>query len=113
MNFQAIQPIMANMQGIERLQNIQQAGSPNRVNQPSDDRLAFESILGAYMDMVGAAGRAEANAERLAVEFALGNHDDMLSVIIAQEMAYTSINFATQVTSRIIEAYREIMRMQI
>jgi len=37
----------------------------------------------------------------------------MLAVILAQEKAYTSLNFTVQVTSRIIDAYREIMRIQV
>ena len=101
--------------------NTQQAGNLQNpaqiagvINAPQEnERLAFETLLDAYMGMVGAAGRTEMHAQQLSVDFALGNHDDMLSVILAQEMAYVSMHFAVQVTSRIIEAYREIMRMQI
>jgi len=73
----------------------------------------FESILSAYMDMVSSAGRLETQAQNLQIGYALGNHDDMLSVILAQEMAYTSLHFTVQVTNRIIQAYQEIMRMQV
>lgn len=81
--------------------------------QASGEESSFESLFQAYLDMVNSAGRIEATAQHLQVEYALGNHDDMLAVILAQEMAYTSLYFAVQVTNRIIEAYREIMRMQI
>ena len=74
---------------------------------------SFDTILSAYMDMVNAAGRADAQAQHLQIEYALGNHDDMLAVILAQEAAFTSLHFTVQVTSRIIQAYQEIMRMQV
>ena len=74
---------------------------------------SFDTIFSAYMDMVNSAGRAEAQAQNLQIEYALGNHDDMLAVIIAQEMAFTSLHFTVQVTNRIIQAYQEIMRMQV
>jgi|GEM_PF-105234 len=116
-SFQPIIPIAHNTQsaGISNLQEIFNAGLQNTIKNPTsvNDGLAFQNILDAYMGIVNSAGRAEQNAQHLAVEFALGNHDDMLSVILAQEMADISVNFAVQVTSRIIESYREIMRMQI
>jgi flagellar hook-basal body complex protein FliE len=34
-------------------------------------------------------------------------------VLMAQDRAYSSLNFTVQVTNKIIESYREIIRMQI
>jgi len=99
---QAVNPIAAQLQA---------ARPANPIGDTS--QIAFQDILGAYMNIVGDAGRMEQQAQHLQIEFALGNHDDMLSVILAQEMAFTSMNFAVQITSRMIEAYREIMRMQL
>ncbi|MDR2167895.1 MAG: flagellar hook-basal body complex protein FliE [Clostridiales bacterium] len=99
-------------QALGAVQDIIRAQTP-QVGFEESPALAFESLLNAYMGIVGDAGRNVDIAQNLQVQFALGNHEDMLSVILAQEMAYTSMHFAVQVTSRIIEAYREIMRMQI
>ncbi|MDR2182783.1 MAG: flagellar hook-basal body complex protein FliE [Clostridiales bacterium] len=74
---------------------------------------SFETMLSAFMDMVNSAGAMEARAQNLQIEYAMGNHDDMLAVILAQEAAYTSLFFTVQVTNRIIQAYQEIMRMQV
>lgn len=78
-----------------------------------EEQASFESFFQAYLNMVNSAGAMETHAQNLQIGFALKEHDDMLSVILAQEMAFTSLNFTVQVTNRIIEAYREIMRMQI
>ena len=83
-----------------------------QTNRPEEIQ-SFDTIFSAYMDMVNAAGRAEAQAQNLQIEYALGNHDDMLAVILAQEMAFTSLHFTVQVTNRILQAYQEIMRMQV
>ena len=74
---------------------------------------SFDTLLSAYIDMVNSAGRMEAQAQNLQIDYALGNHDDMLSVILAQEMAFTSLHFTVQITNRILQAYQEIMRMQL
>jgi len=79
----------------------------------TENTQSFESLFSAYMDMVNSAGRLEAQAQNLQIEYALGNHDDMLAVILAQEAAYTSLHFTVQVTTRIVQAYQEIIRMQI
>ena len=103
-NFGAVQPLHVQFPGLQSMPTV---------GLGEEGGIAFQELLGAYMNIVGDAGRMEQHAQYLQVEFALGNHDDMLSVILAQEMAFTSMNFAVQITSRIIEAYREIMRMQI
>jgi flagellar hook-basal body complex protein FliE len=74
---------------------------------------SFDTVLSAFMDMVNSAGAMEVQAQNLQIEYALGNHDDMLSIVLAQEAAFTSLNFTIQVTNRIIQAYQEIMRMQV
>ena len=79
----------------------------------TNEAVNFDSFFEAYMDMVSSAAQMEATSEQISTDYALGLHDDMLAVVLAQEMAYTSMYFTVQVTSRIIEAYREIMRMQI
>jgi len=98
-------------QGLEQIQMLRGAGQAMGLR--VEDDVPFESLLQAYLGMVNQTGRMEAHAHNLQIEYALGNHDDMLAVILAQEMAYTALHFTVQVTNRVIEAYREIMRMQI
>jgi len=96
------------------LSNVAQMPQVRELIESGDENaLAFGSLLDAYMGIVNEAGRAGAHSQNMSVDFALGNTDDMLGVILAQEMAYTSMYFAVQVTSKMIEAYREIMRMQL
>ncbi len=53
------------------------------------------------------------NAENLSNDFATGKTSDIHSVIIAAEKADIMLQLTTEVRNKIVEAYREIMRMQI
>jgi len=114
MNIQSITGVGAPpVQPLGPLSNVVQLPQVRELLQVDEHPMGFSSLLDAYMGIVNEAGRTGAHAQQLSMDFALGNTDDMLSVILAGEMAYTSMYFAVQVTSRMIEAYREIMRMQL
>ena len=78
-----------------------------------EDRGTFDSFLQAAMDVVNETNQRLIESDIAQVEFATGQTNDMLTVILAQERANSSLNFTVQVTNRIIEAYREVMRMQV
>lgn len=73
----------------------------------------FDSFFNAAMDLITETNDYQLAADQAQTDFATGKSDDILSVLLAQEKAYTSLNFTVQVTNKIIESYREIMRMQI
>ena len=103
-------------QSLDMLQNMNQVRGANanlNINSAGEASSVFSTLLNAYMGMATTAGIHEAQAQNLSIDFAIGRHDDMLAVILAQEQAYSSMFFTVQVTSRIIQAYQEIMRMQI
>jgi flagellar hook-basal body complex protein FliE len=73
----------------------------------------FDSVFNAAMDIVNETNRCQLEAEALQLDLAAGRTDNVLSVLLAQERAFSSLNFTVQVTNKIIESYREIMRMQL
>jgi len=83
------------------------------VNLSEEGRSAFDSFLQAAMEVVNETNVRQIESDIAQVNFATGATNDMLDVILAQERATSSLNFTVQVTNRIIEAYREIMRMQV
>jgi len=121
MDLQGISPIsntlfspgMQNLRSLQDITQARRAESGIAVINEENNEGSFQSFLDAYMSMVEAAGRDEMQAQQLSVDFALSRHDDMLAVILAQERAYSSMFFTTQITSRFISAYQEIMRMQL
>lgn len=81
--------------------------------QASGKESMFEQFYNAALDVVNETNLYQLQADQLQRDFAVGKTDNMLSVIMAQEQAATTLNFTVQVTNKVIEAYREIMRIQM
>ncbi|MCL1846226.1 MAG: flagellar hook-basal body complex protein FliE [Defluviitaleaceae bacterium] len=73
----------------------------------------FASFFNAALGVINDTNLIVGEFEQAQLDFATGRLDDILAVQMAQDRANNAINFTSQITSRIIESYREIMRMQI
>ena len=73
----------------------------------------FTAFFNAAMNVVADTNNMQHAATDMQFAFATGRTDDILAVQLAQDRAMNSLNFTVQITNRVIEAYREIMRMQI
>jgi flagellar hook-basal body complex protein FliE len=47
------------------------------------------------------------------MSFAIGDIDNIHEVMIAQEKATVALQYTVQIRDKVLEAYNEIMRMQI
>jgi flagellar hook-basal body complex protein FliE len=76
---------------------------PDATNAPSfADRLE---------EVVESANNRQVEAEQKATAFANGSSDDIHGTMVALSEADISFRFAANVRNRLIEAYREVMRM--
>lgn len=71
---------------------------------------SFEAVLSAGLDTVN---DKVARADELVRQFALDDSVPVHQVTIALEEARLSIELATQVRTRLVETYRELMNMQL
>ena len=55
----------------------------------------------------------QSQADTLAMKVAAGEPVELHEAIIAMEQANVSLQFALQVRNKLVEAYQEVMRMQI
>ena len=78
-----------------------------------DRGAAFGKIFDATIRMFENASVLEHEAEAEQISFITGESDDMLAVMLAEQRAQTAVTFTSQVTSKIMDAYRQIMNMQI
>ena len=78
-----------------------------------ESRNAFDQFLQSAMDTVNETNFRLIESDIAQMRFATGQDNDMLTVVLAQDRASSALNFTVQVGNRIIEAYREIMRMQV
>jgi len=54
----------------------------------------------------------EKDAQKLTQDFVLGRVENLHDVMIAAEKARTAMNLTLEVRAKVIESYKEIMRMQ-
>lgn len=83
----------------------------NRLVDVSDQ--SFQSVLDSAMNMLNETNQLQANAQAATMEFALGKADNPHDMKIAGEKALTALQYTTAVRDKLLEAYKEIMNMQI
>lgn len=76
---------------------------------PAEATESFASFLKSALDGVAA---QEQNVHQLNDQFLLGQVDEN-KVMIASQQAELSLSLTSQVRNKVIEAYQEIMRMQM
>ncbi|MFC5472011.1 flagellar hook-basal body complex protein FliE [Cohnella suwonensis] len=76
---------------------------------PAEATESFASFLKGALDSVAA---QQQNVHSLNDKFLVGEVDEN-KVIIASTQAELSLNLTAQVRNKVIEAYQEIMRMQV
>lgn len=65
------------------------------------------------MDAVNGVKELENQSNKASYDLAVGNTDDLTSVMLAATKAQTAIQMTTQITTRAVNSYREIMQMNI
>lgn len=76
---------------------------------PAELTQSFGQYLQTALDNVSA---QEKNVHKLNDQYLLGKVD-VTQVLLASEQAHLSLQFTSQVRNKVVEAYQEIMRMQI
>ena len=65
------------------------------------------------MDALNNVNALEQESAKITEDFIAGRTDNIHSVMIASEKASISLQFVMEVRNKVIEAYQEIMRMQV
>ncbi|MCQ5130673.1 flagellar hook-basal body complex protein FliE [Butyricicoccus faecihominis] len=87
---------------------IKTAAKPETVRQQT--QIPFENVL---EDAVTALQQAQATAEGDAYRLAIGDVDDLAQVQVNMLKAESMVQTTVQLTTRIVNAYKEIMQMQV
>lgn len=74
---------------------------------------SFDSVFRSALDLVNETNRLQDNAEQAEINFALGYSNNTHDLTDAQERANTAIQYTVAVRDRFLEAYKEIMNIQI
>lgn len=73
----------------------------------------FGSLLNTAIDNIKATNSYLSDAENEEIRFALGETDNTHDLTIALEKAGTALQYTVAIRDRLLDAYKELMQMQI
>ncbi len=79
----------------------------------TDNGNAFDNLLNSAIQMYKEADEYQKAAEESEMNFALGYSTSTHDLAIAQQKADISLQYTTRVTNKALEAFKELMQMQI
>ncbi|MFW5999115.1 MAG: flagellar hook-basal body complex protein FliE [Halanaerobiaceae bacterium] len=91
-------------------ENLDLLVSSDEENKKSEAGNSFSSLMKEKLNETNSLVK---NAEDLTTSFALGELDNVHEVTIAAEKAKTAVNLTSTIQSQAVEAYKEIMRIQL
>lgn len=99
---------------ISSINNIQSSAIAQAADQKKvDGDSTFDSIFSAALGMLNETNDLQNAAESMEIQFALGLADNTHDLQIAQRKANTALAYTVAVRDRVLEAYNNIMNMQM
>ena len=87
-------------------------GKTNELAKENKDN-GFQQVFQSAMNMVKETSALQNRAESAEIQFALGLSNNTHDLQIAQQKANVALQYTVAVRDKAIEAYKEIMNMQI
>ncbi len=73
----------------------------------------FDAVLQNAVNLITETNDFQNEAESAEIKFALGESTSTHELLVAQEKANVALQYTVAIRDKVIEAYREIMNMQI
>lgn len=96
-------------------QTVQQAfpsgtSSANNANTPFAAQKSFANVL---KDAINQVNDSQNNADSMTQQLINGGNVDLSQVMVAQQQANITLQAAVEVRTKVIDAYQQIMNMQV
>ena len=91
---------------------IGSSGSRN-VKVTNDTGTAFQSLLDSALTMYSEADTLQKKAEVAELNFAMGYSSNTHDLAYAQQKANIALQYTVKLTNKFLEAYKELMQMQL
>ena len=85
----------------------------NSLQGESSEGTLFSSVFNSAVDSIKTTNAYLSEAENQEILFALGQSDSAHDLTVALEKAQTALQYTVAVRDRLLEAYKEIMQMQV
>jgi len=92
---------------LNQLQKINQIGNNS---ESKTQQISFSDTLKQALDQVN---QLEKQSSHMGELLAAGNIDNLHDVLIAGQKASVAVELTVQVRNKVVEAYQEVMRMQV
>jgi flagellar hook-basal body complex protein FliE len=89
--------------------NTQNVTGPRAPAAPS----GVEQATKSFQDMLSSLNDSQANSDNLVQKLSLGENVDLHQVMIGMEQNDVNFRVAVAIRDKLVDAYREMMRMQI
>ena len=93
--------------------NLENKNSKIDMNPVASGNDAGPSFAATLKEAINNVNQVHLDADRKAQELATGKTDDIAGVMLATEKADIALRVMVQVRNKIIDAYQEIMKMQV
>lgn len=102
-----------NIASISSLNDSISISGENTKQVTSNNTEAFSSLLNSAISMYSEADTLQKNAETAELNFAMGYSDNTHDLALAQRKATIALQYAVKVTNGFLDAYKEIMNIQL
>lgn len=102
---------VSGVQGVDLTNLIH--GTTQSTNVSTQKNTAFDNLFNSAVDMYKETDALQDAAEESEMNFALGYSSSVHDLAIAQQKANISLQYTVKVTNKALEAYKELMNMQI
>ncbi|MBQ8137897.1 MAG: flagellar hook-basal body complex protein FliE [Lachnospiraceae bacterium] len=96
---------------VTKLTNVKGLGMNS--SQVKTDGTMFEAALNSAINNITKTNSYLSDAENQEILFALGESDSTHDLTIALEKASTALQYTVAIRDRVLEAYKELMQIQI
>lgn len=104
---------VSNIRGLSATENVSSLSGMLLGDSEEVKGTLFDSFLNTAIDNIKTTNSYLSTAEDEEIKFALGETENTHDLTIALQKASTALQYTVAVRDKLLEAYREIMQMQI
>ena len=98
---------------INSIQSLYGATPVKSTDTKVDADSGFQSMLDSVMTLLEDTNALQKQANREQVAFALGETDNTHDLMIAEQKANIALQYTVAIRDKVLEAYQQIMQMQV
>lgn len=114
MDISALSPLdsLKGVSGVSSLERTSLTGALTEKDNKAEGTL-FDAFLNSAIDSIKTTNEYLSDAEDEEIKFALGETENTHDLTIALQKASTALQYTVAIRDRLLDAYKELMQMQI